>query len=358
MKPIKPVGCPLYPHNSGKWAKKIDGKMHYFGRWDDLEGALREYRKLVGETDRLSTTITVRDACERFIHAKAQALAKVEIVKRTYETYFGTCKRVIECFGKDTPVELLGPADFSKLRRAREEKWNLIALGNEITRVRSLFKWLYDSRLIKEPMHFGPDFRQPQARTIRRYRRLRGKKLYEAQEIRSLLHNAPAPLRAMILLGVNCGFGPTDCATLPLTALDLDRGWVSFPRQKTEVERECPLWPETVQALRLELQNRPDPLPEAEGRVFVLAGGKTWENEHNPVSRRFAQAKLWAGINRGSFYWLRHTFETIAGDSKDQVAVNCIMGHVDSTMAGVYREEISPSRLKDVVGHVHRWLHG
>ncbi|HJN07074.1 MAG TPA: hypothetical protein QF564_00160 [Pirellulaceae bacterium] len=42
-KPAKPEGSPLYPHNSGKWAKKIRGKLHYFGRWDDHDAALKQY---------------------------------------------------------------------------------------------------------------------------------------------------------------------------------------------------------------------------------------------------------------------------------------------------------------------------
>ena len=34
------------------------------------------------------------------------------------------------------------------------------------------------------------------------------------------------------------------------------------------------------------------------------------------------------------FYAFRHTFETIGGESRDQVAVNHIMGHADVSMAG------------------------
>jgi integrase len=56
------------------------------------------------------------------------------------------------------------------------------------------------------------------------------------------------------------------------------------------------------------------------------------------------------------FYSLRHTFETIGGDSRDQVAVNHIMGHADASMAGIYRERIEDQRLIDVVNHVRRWL--
>ena len=59
-----------------------------------------------------------------------------------------------------------------------------------------------------------------------------------------------------------------------------------------------------------------------------------------------------------SFYALRHTFETIAGESRDQVAVDHIMGHARDDMASVYRERISDERLIAVTTYVHDWLFG
>ena len=55
-----------------------------------------------------------------------------------------------------------------------------------------------------------------------------------------------------------------------------------------------------------------------------------------------------------NFYALRHTFETIGGESKDQVAVDLIMGHTDPSMAGHYRERIDDARLKAVTDHVNQ----
>ena len=78
----------------------------------------------------------------------------------------------------------------------------------------------------------------------------------------------------------------------------------------------------------------------------------------NPVSVACRDLMKAVGIHREGvgFYTLRHIFETVAGGSRDQVAVNAIMGHADSSMAATYREHIDDERLQAVVDHVRTWL--
>src|SRR5205823_1479729 len=162
--------------------------------------------------------------------------------------------------------------------------------------------------------------------------------MFEPNEIRAMLAKASVPLRAMILLGINCAFGNADCATLPLSALDLDGGWINFPRPKTGINRRCPLWPETIAALREALAQRPTPKHEADaGLVFITSHGGPWaakKGVDSAISKETRKLLDSLSINGSrNFYALRHTLETIGGEARDQVAVDAIMGHARDDMA-------------------------
>jgi integrase len=251
-------------------------------------------------------------------------------------------------------VSAIRPDHFVAFRDSRAATLNVVSIGNEITRIRSWFKFLHESKALKNAPDFGPDFRKPSARILRRHRKVSGKKLFSPTDILSLIDEAGTTLRAMIYLGINCGFGPGDCAHLPVSAVDLASGWIDFPRPKTEVDRLCPLWPETVEAMEHceRLRSR---LKANTDRWFVDHRGKPWSNDQAEISRYFTVVRRRV-CPRGGMYWLRHTFATIAGESQDQVAVNAIMGHVDPTMAATYREEIGRERLVAVVSVVRGWL--
>ena len=86
-------------------------------------------------------------------------------------------------------------------------------------------------------------------------------------------------LNDKILLGVNCGFGNTDVASLPIDAVDLDGGWIDFPRPKTEIPRRVPLWPETIEAIREALKQRPQPKEAAENYINIVSNSTESESK-------------------------------------------------------------------------------
>jgi integrase len=384
-KAVKPrADFPLFPHQAGYWCKKVRGKLHYFGKVaNDPKGqaALSKWLEqrddlLAGRVPRVKVEgLTVRDLCNRFLSAKRDLLDADEINPRTFADLHATCKRVGKAFGWDRPVSDLVADDFDRLRRASASLWGPHRLSKEIQGVRSLFNFGFEAGLMQQPVRYGPTFKKPSKKVLRLQRAKKGPRMFESHELRQVIDAAPIPLKAMILLGVNAGMGNTDVASLPRRAVDLKRGWIDFPRPKTGIARRCPLWPETATAIGEALASRPTPRAgKYSGLVFLTTRGNPWriceraDRENGDfglrlndfIGRKFGCLLKDLKVHRlgVGFYTLRHVFETIAGDSRDQVAVDAIMGHARDDMASVYRERIDDARLVAVVNHVHKWLFG
>jgi integrase len=368
-KPSKPsADFPLFPHAAGVWAKKIRGKMHYFGPWDDPDGALKKYLAEkddlhAGRTPRAAPgAVTVRSVCNHFRCAKEALVEAGELSPRTLREYVQTTDMLAEHFGKGRLASDIGPDDFAALRTTMSQKWGPVRLHNAIQRVRSVFKYAFDAGLIERPVRFGPGFKRPSKKTLRIHRAKQGAKLFTREEILRLIDAAGQPLKAMILLGINCGLGNSDCGNLPLPAVNLDAAMIDYPRPKTGMPRRCPLWPETVQALREALAARPKPKNEAHtGLVFITKYGDSWHKDSpdGPISKETRKMLDALGINgrKGlGFYTLRHVFRTVADGAKDQPAADYIMGHEVPHMSSVYRETIGDGRLQAVADHVRNWL--
>jgi integrase len=360
---------PLHRHKTGQWAKKIRGRRYYFGT--DRDTALAKYleQKEALETGRNprqeAAPPTVKDVCNAFLNAKRAKVDCGELAHRTWVEYKAACDEVVAAFRSNRQVEDLTTADFALLRVRMAGKWGPVRLGKVVQYVRGVFKYAYDSGLLEKPVRTGPDFRPPTQKVLRLHKARRGPKLFTAQEILRCLGAASTPhLKAMILLGINCGFGNADCAHLPQSALDLEGGWVTYPRPKTGFPRRCALWPETVAAIKEALAKRHAPeKPEHAGLVFLSRYGRPWakDNDPGPLSKIFAELLHKLGINGRNglgFYSLRHTYRTVADEAKDQPAADFTMGHIVAHMSSVYRERISDERLRAVSGCVQAWLFG
>jgi integrase len=417
QKPYKDF--PLTPHRAtNRWCKKKKHSekgnvFYYFGPLDDWQGALAKYEHdwpyivqeidppETAEDDSLSSqaidlsssgNVDIGVACYKFLELKKSALKSGEITSRSYKDYHETCRRITAAFGKRKLVVSLTPDDFLKFRTSISEVRRPVAIGNEIQRVRMVFKFCLDNDLIVSPVRFGQGFKKPSKRVLRLKRQKRdaihGKRMFKATELRHILNaldgkvlengeptgeseKIPADpvMKAAVLAGANCGFGQSDIANLPKTALDFESGWVDYPRPNTGVERRCPLWPETAEALKVAIQVRPKAKnPDDENMVFLTKYENRWvrtsENEDpskrsaiDSISRQFGKLLKKLNIDgQRNFYCLRRGFETVAGGSLDQVVVNYVMGHIDNSMAAIYRQEISNERLQAATDHVHRWL--
>jgi hypothetical protein len=89
-KPSKPYPeFPLFAHAAGVWAKKIRGRLVYFGPWADPDGALEKYN---AQKDDLHSGkkprpdregVTVKDVVNAFLNHKKDRLDSGELSPRT-----------------------------------------------------------------------------------------------------------------------------------------------------------------------------------------------------------------------------------------------------------------------------------
>jgi integrase len=303
--------------------------------------------------------VVVADIAENWIQGVQDLVETGERSGRTLEEYKATAQFVIDQVGKARIAETLGPDDFKEIRRRLAKRYNLVGLTKRIIQVRTMFNTALEDGLLDKPIRYGTGFEPPSAKSLRNHRGKQGPKDFGVEEIRSMLSKANSTRRAMILLGVNAGLGNSDVADLHVSNLDLSKGWLDYPRKKTEVPRRCPLWPETIEAIERSMQERPK---SEKGLVFVSVNGQDYQDDERSgwrITGEFRQILKMINIADGrGFYGLRRTFQTIAEGCDDIIAVRAIMGHADpqNDMSARYRQRITDERLHRAVETVREWL--
>ena len=358
----------------GRWVKKIKGRLHYFGPIvpdDNGASAQAALDKWLAEKDdllagrvprkRSENGVTLDELIGRFLDAKKALRDAGELSPHTWDDYHDTCEHLVKAFGSRRIITDLHPDDFAQLREKWSKRWGPVKLGNTVNKARVVFNFAYKTRLVPMPIFYGESFKRPSKKVMRLHRAEKGIRMFESHELRAMIDAAPQPLKAMLLLAINGGLGNNDLATMRMKHLDgLEKAWLTLPRQKTGLVRKIPLWPETVQAIREWLEQRPTPKDEKLAEVVFLTawGGSLGKlGGDNPISKATArlmrQLKMPTGRN---FYCCRHTFQTIGDDTRDFIAVRSLMGHASNDIADVYRERIDDDRLQAVCEHVRHWL--
>jgi integrase len=376
---------PLTAHPSGRWCKKVRGRLLYFGPIEDPDGALDKWLRdkddlLAGRVPRRVAAggLTVGELCRHFLEFKLSRLESGRLSPVTLGQYMTACRQLCEQFGSGRPVTDLRPEDFAGYLAAiakgkGEKRTGLVMIKNRVNLARIIFNHAWENRLIEQPVFYGTAFEAPTRADLRKDRARRAPASLTLEQIRCLLNAAGSRMRAMMLLALNGGLGNNDLAQFQRSHVDLQAGWVNYPRPKTGAARRFPLWPETVTAIRAALAERtPATEPADDGCLFLNSTGRRLvrrrfddATEERPaarvvtvddVSREFADLRCRLGIEGAGFYELRHCHRTVAGGCRDKEASDFIMGHLRGDMSECYCRGYEDERLLAVCEHVRRWL--
>ncbi len=368
-KPAKPrADFPLFPHQSGQWAKKVRGKLHYFGVWADPKAAEAKWERdklalLSGEEPSVVYGESLGWAGNAFLESKHLQRERDELSFGQFIDYQKVTAKVVEYFGKPKPLAELKPADFERYRNSLPDTWSPITVNNHLRQVRVFFKYLNEIGVTEIPINYARGLRDTPKRIIRKHEATQEEKLFTRDEIKALIRTSRSAAQlSHIYLGINAAYGTADIGRLKTADIDFENSWLGEIRGKTGVARGCWLWPETVAALRQAIDEKPWN-PRYPDLYSLTRNRHPWWQETtkcNPLTASFSRNKTAASITRGGVgqYSLRHTLRTIGGDVGDREAVDYIMGHKDPSVSAGYRHGIDPKRVIAVCSHVREWLFG
>jgi len=368
-KPSKPrADFPLFAHQSGQWAKKVKGKLHYFGVWADPKAAEAKWERdkralLSGEEPAVVYGESLGWAGNAFLERKHLQRERGELSIGQFNDYRKVTAKVVEYFGKPKPLAELKPIDLERYRNSLPDTWSPVTKNNHLRQVRVFFNYLNETEATDRPIKYKLALQDVPKRKIRMHQAGQEEKLFSRDEIKALIRTAKTAAQlSHIYLGINAAYGSADIGRLKTAAIDFENSWLGEIRGKTGVARGCWLWPETVAALRQAIDEKPWN-PRYPDLYSLTRNRQPWwqeETDSNPLIASFSRNKKAASITRRGVgqYSLRHTFRTIGGDVGDREAVDFIMGHKDPSVSAGYRHGIDPKRVVAVCSHVRDWLFG
>lgn len=204
-------------------------------------------------------------------------------------------------------------------------------------------------------------------------------KLYTPDQIRSIIDTQIESIRtstpaylpsrrqflAMLYLALNGGYGAMELSQLPKAVIDLDIGYIDYRRGKTGQNHVVPLWPETVEALRPVLKQRPNDellFRTREGnpwcrREVTRVGNRVKVQPIDNVKDRFDALVKPLGLKFAgqAFYKLKHLHATTADRAGDPHATFRLAGHGLPGAKGHY-VDVGLDRVEKVVSFIRHEL--
>jgi len=341
---------PLTLHPTGQYCKKIKGKMYYFGsnKKEALQRYLDQATYLHGCKNNLKQkptgdNMTLKQLCDMYLKYQYSKLQANDLTVRHHNDQIGSLNKLMAFLGQNRRIKSISTLDLQNYKRKLQKSYGSVYRMNlHISIMKAMFHWARKNEILKNI---------PNIDAISRGKVIHQERFtLSTEHVNKLLSCADVQMRAMIWLGLNCGFGCTDCAELKWIDLDLVNARVKLPRRKTGITRDLPLWPETVESLKNIPRTGKLVFYTSRGNPYIQTLLRTNGNGNgkyttlNTITTKFSRLIKKSGLDvpKGTgFYALRRTAATIAARSGDPFAVQRLLGHADLQMATRYVQDVS-----------------
>ena len=340
---------PLTLHPTGQYCKKINGKLYYFG--SDKKQALEKYldkatclhgdqRVIQKKSD---GEMTLKELCGLYLQYQYLKVQANALTAGHHNEQIASLKKLTSFLGQTIKIDEISTLDLQSYRRKLQQAYSTAHRMNlHISIMKAMFHWAKKN----DVLDYTPNIDAVSRGKITHKQRL----IFTSEDIRRLLNVADVRMKAMIWLGLNCGFGCTDCSEVKWSNVDLTNRRIKLARKKTGIPRNLPLWPETIMALEKIPRRGKLIFYTSRGNPFMYTFVKTdgdgncKYSTQNTITTKFSRLIKRAGLKvpKGtSFYALRRTAATIAARSGDPFAVQKLLGHADLQMATRYVQDVS-----------------
>jgi integrase len=340
---------PLTLHPTGQYCKKIKGKTYYFGsdKKDALQRYLDQATYLHGCQNNLQRptddSMTLKQLCDMYLTYQYSKLQADDLTAKHHNDQISSLDKLMAFLGPNRKIKSISTLDLQNYKRKLQKSYGSVCrLNLHISIMKALFHWARKNDILANI---------PNIDAVSRGKIIHQERFtFNSEQITILLSVADVKMRAMIWLGLNCGFGCTDCSELKWSDLDIINARVKLPRRKTGILRDLPLWPETVESL--------EKIPRTGKLVFYTSRGNPYiqtllkpdgngngkYTTLNTITTKFSRLIKKSGfdVSKGTgFYTLRRTAATLAARSGDPFAVQRLLGHADLQMATRYVQDVS-----------------
>jgi len=244
MSRSRPAMNPISFHrHTGQYYVTRGGKRIHLG--SDKEQALKKYHRLgLGlesnpQESSLPVEMRIKELANRFINAQQANWRNPDTTLKCYKAWLGR-------FLEDHPR--LRIADFTVEKFAtwkislRKRDYSPESINHCLSAIRAMFTFAEETGLLEKA---------PKLKRIKNERipkaGSKDKPIYALDDLKKLLRKADLQLKTMIMLALNCGFGPKDLQDLAWDDIQGER--ITLPRSKTGVWQTYLLWPETGELL-------------------------------------------------------------------------------------------------------------
>jgi len=200
-------------HPTGQYCKKINGKIHYFGtnKKQALERYLEQATYLHGGQDLIQTAsngnMTLKQLCDFYLRYQHSKVLADELTPRHHNDQTNSLSKLTSFLGKGRRVKGISTLDLQNYKRKLQGAYGSAHRVNlHIGAMKAMFHWARKNDILQNT---------PNIDAVSKGKIVHQEMyIFTSEQIKKLLSAADVKMRAMIWLGLNCGFGCTDCAQL------------------------------------------------------------------------------------------------------------------------------------------------